>query len=308
LEVGMVRIERILCPVDFYPASEHAVNYAVKLAKNYASRLILLHVVGPILPDAYEIPVDLKNVVKMLTEESTRRLEQLTKKARKTNVPVDYVVRTGDIHEEIENMVKSAKIDFVVMGAHGRRGLERWVLGSVAEQLLRSSKVPLLTITKTRKPERTPPVIRRILVTTNLSEGTAEAMAYAFSLAQECQAQISILHVIGDIGADTSGIYREILIRQLRDQLEKLIPDEARLWCDVKTRVETGLPFKAILRVLEKDNIDLLVMNVRGKRRLDHSLLESTAERVVRAAPCPVLMIPSQTPAQRRLRPAAKAA
>jgi nucleotide-binding universal stress UspA family protein len=105
---------------------------------------------------------------------------------------VEYIVRTGDIEKEIQKIVRSAKIDFVVMGTHGRRGVERWVLGSVEEQLLRNTKVPLLTIGRTRKPETAPPAIPRILVTTDFSEGTPEAMAYAFSIAQECQAQISL--------------------------------------------------------------------------------------------------------------------
>jgi nucleotide-binding universal stress UspA family protein len=304
----MVQIQKILCPVDFYPASERAVDYAVTLAKNYEARLTLLHVVAPIIPTAYGVRVDLKSLVEALREESTRKLQQLSKKAESANVPVEYVVRTGDIHQEIQRVVRSAKIDFVVMGTHGRRGIERWVLGSVAEQLLRSIKVPLLTIGRTRKPETAPPAIRRILVTTDFSEGTSEAAAFAFSIAQECQAQISILHVIGEIGADTSEKYRDILIKKMGDQLDKLIPDEARVWCDVKTRVEAGLPFKVILKALEKENVDLLAMNVHGKRRLDQSLLDSTAERVVRAAPCPVLMIPPKAPAQRKRRPARKAA
>ena len=304
----MVQIQRILCPVDFYPALERAVDYAVALAKNYEARLTLLHVVAPILPTAYGVRVDLKSLVEALKEESARKLQQLSKKAESADVSVEYIVRTGDIHQEIQRIVRSAKIDLVVMGTHGRRGVERWVLGSVAEQLLRSIKVPLLTIGRTRKHETAPPAIRRILVTTEFSEGTSEAIAYAFSIAQECQAQISILHVIGDIGADTSEEYRDILTKKMGDQLEKLIPDEARVWCDAKTRVETGMPFKVILKVLEKENIDLLVMNVHGKRGLDRSLLDSTAERVVRAATSPVLMIPPRAPAQRKRRPARKVA
>lgn len=304
----MVQIQKILCPVDFYPASERAVDYAVTLAKNYEARLTLLHVVAPILPTAYGVRVDLKSLEEALMEESARRLRQLSKKAESAKVPVQYIVRTGDIHEEIHRIVRSAKIDFIVMGTHGRRGIERWVLGSVAEQLLRSIKAPLLTIGRIRKPETAPPAIRRILVTTDFGEGTPEAMAYAFSIAQECQAQISILHVIGDIGADAGEKYLDILIKRIGDRLEKLIPDEARLWCDVKARVEAGLPFKVILKALEKENADLLVMNVHGKRGLDRSLLDSTAERVVRAAPCPVLMIPPKARAYRKRQPARKAA
>ena len=188
----MVQIQRILCPVDFYPASERAADYAVALAKDYEARLTFLHIVAPILPKTYRVRADVKNLVEALREESQRRLQQLGKKAESAKVPVDYVVRTGDIEKGIQKVVRSAKIDFVVMGTHGRRGVERWVLGSVAEQLLRNIKVPLLTIGRTRKPEAAPPAIRRILVTTDFSQGTPEAMAYAFSIAQECQAQISL--------------------------------------------------------------------------------------------------------------------
>jgi nucleotide-binding universal stress UspA family protein len=304
----MVQIQRILCPIDFYPASERAADYAVALAKNYQARLTFLHVVAPILPKAYGVRMDLTNLVEALKEESTRRLQQLSKKAQSAKVPVECIVRTGGIQEEIRSIVNSSKIDFVIMGTHGRRGVERWVLGSVAEQLLRSIKTPLLTIGKARRRETVPPGVRRILLTTDFSEGTSEAFAYAFSIAQECQAQITLLHVIGDIGADTSQHYRDILIKEMCQQLENLIPDEARIWCDVRTRVETGLPFKVILKVLEKENIDLLVMNVHSKRGPDRSLLDTTAERVVRAATCPVLMVSPQAPPERKRRPARRAA
>jgi hypothetical protein len=73
------------------------------------------------------------------------------------------------------------------------------------------------------------------------------------------------------------------------------VPPEARFWCDAKTRVETGLPFKVILKTVEKQGADLLVMNVHGKRGLDRSLLDSAAERVVRAASCPGPYDPAQS-------------
>ena len=304
----MIQIQKILCPVDFFPASERAMDYAGVLAKNYEARLILLHVVAPILPSAYEVPLNMKQIVSTLQEESTRRLKKLAEKAKATGVPVEYVVRTGDIQEEIRKIIGSAKIDFVVMGTHGRRGFEQWFLGSVAERLLRTISVPLLTIGKPTKREIAPPEIRRILVTTDFSEGTREAIDYAFSIAQECQASVSLLHVLADVGADISEGYRDILTDGIRDQLEKLVPDEARIWCDTKARVGVGLPFKVILKILKTENVDLLVMNVHGKGGLERPVLGSTAERVVRGATCPVLMIPPKAAARQKRRPARKVA
>src|SRR6059036_4105027 len=85
----------------------------------------------------------------------------------------------------------------------------------------------------------------------------------------------------------------------VRKQLADLVPAEAKDWCDIKTRVETGAPYRIILRILEDEKIDLLVMNIHGKGMLDRALLGSTAERVVRAAPCPVMLIP---PVKRKIK------
>jgi nucleotide-binding universal stress UspA family protein len=85
----------------------------------------------------------------------------------------------------------------------------------------------------------------------------------------------------------------------VQKQLDDLVPPEATTWCDVKTEVETGVPYRIIVRVLEDEKIDLLVMNIHGKGMLDRALLGSTAERVVRVAPCPVMLIP---PLKRKLK------
>jgi nucleotide-binding universal stress UspA family protein len=177
----------------------------------------------------------------------------------------------------------------VVMGTHGRRGVERWFMGSTTEKLLRHSPVPLITISAAgEKAVR----FRRILVTTDFSEGTSDALAYAFSVAQENESQIILLHVVHDGPADVSGKYRESLVQGVQKQLDDLVPTDAKAWCDVSTDVEIGVPYRIIMRTLEDEKIDLLVMNIHGKGMLDRALLGSTAERVVRVAPCPVMLIP----------------
>ena len=117
-------------------------------------------------------------------------------------------------------------------------------------------------------------------------------MAYAFSVAQENDSEVTLLHVLHDISADVAGKYRDSLIDGIRKQLEGLVPADARNWCEIVTRVETGIPYRIILRTLEDEKVDLLIMNVHGKDMLDRALLGSTAERIVRAASCPVMMIP----------------
>ena len=129
-------------------------------------------------------------------------------------------------------------------------------------------------------------------MTTDFSDGTPDALAYAFSVAQENESKVVLLHVIHDVSSDLFGRYRDGLISGVREQLDELVPREARNWCEIETRVETGVPYQMILTAIENEQPDLVVMNIHGKGMLDRALLGSTAERVIRAASCPVMMIP----------------
>ncbi|HLH31664.1 MAG TPA: universal stress protein, partial [Terriglobia bacterium] len=288
----MITISKILCPVDFFPASDAAVNHAVGLAANYEARIHLVHVITPLLPTAYEYAIDTAAVMDSLEKNARDEMEKLAARAKQAGVQADIEIRIGDVYDEIKYAIEAEKPELLVMGTHGRRGVERWFMGSTTEKLLRHSPVPLLTISASGEKFGSVPRFRRILVTTDFSEGTADALSYAFSVAQENEARITLLHVIHDVAADVSGKYRDSLIQGVEKQLQDLVPAEARNWCDVVTRVETGVPYRIILRTLEDEKVDLLVMNIHGKGMLDRALLGSTAERVVRAAFCPVMAIP----------------
>jgi len=295
----MVTIKKILCPVDFFPASDAAVNYAAGLAANYDAEIHLLHVITPIAAGAFEYAYDTTEMMKSLEEASAQEMDELAAKVKIAGVVVAKELRVGDIYLEIKAAVEDIKPDLIVMGTHGRRGVERWFMGSTTEKLLRHSPVPLVTISAMGERAFNMPRFRRILVTTDFSDGTPDALAYAFSLAQENESQVTLMHVLHDISADLSGKYRDSLINGLRRQLDDMVPAEARNWCDIVTRVETGVPYRIILRTIEDERPDLLVMNIHGKGMLDRALLGSTAERVVRAASCPVMMIP---PIKRKLK------
>jgi nucleotide-binding universal stress UspA family protein len=295
----MIDINKILCPVDFFAASDAAVKYAAGLATNYDAKLYLLHVVAPVAPAAFEFPMNAVDLTQALEESSMRELKGLEAKVRLTGAAVQSELRAGDVYDEIKRAIDIQKPDLIVMGTHGRRGAERWFMGSTTEKLLRHSPVPLVTISACGERFAASPKFRRILVTTDFSEGTADALAYAFSVAQENESQVTLLHVLHDVSVDLSGKYRESLTSGVRKQLDDLVPPEARTWCDIVTRVEPGTPYRIILRAIEDLKVDLVVMNIHGKGMLDRALLGSTAERVVRAASCPVMMIP---PLRRKLK------
>jgi nucleotide-binding universal stress UspA family protein len=305
----MITMRTILCPVDFFPASDRAILYAAGLAANYEARLHLLHVITPVFAGAHEAMIEVAEITKSMRDNSAREMDKLAAGVKQIGIQVDGEIVVGDVYDEIKRSIATIKPELVVMGTHGRRGFERWFMGSTTEKLLRHSPVPLLTISSRGENVSGIPRFRRILVTTDFSDGTADALAYAFSVAQENDAEITLLHVLHEVAVDISGKYRDSLVKGVQEQLDDLVPSEAKNWCEVRTRVETGVPYRIILRHLEDERVDLLIMNIHGKGMLDRALLGSTAERVVRAAPCPVMLIPpTKRKVKRRPRPGGRAA
>src|SRR5207247_10297617 len=133
--------------------------------------------------------------MKSWEERATEEMTKLAARVKESGVEVEFEVRVEDVYEEIKEAIEKLKPDIIVMGTHGRRGVQRWFLGSTTERLLRHSPVPLITISSTgEKPAS--PGFKRMLVTTDFSDGTADALGYAFSVAQENESKISLLHVV----------------------------------------------------------------------------------------------------------------
>jgi nucleotide-binding universal stress UspA family protein len=289
--INMVRFKKILCPVDFFKASSRAFDYALRLAANYDAKLHLLHVVAPVISSAYGAPFSVDDLTADLEKEAKRLLQKYKDRAAKANVRLTTEVRMGDIDLGILRSLDAQKADLVVMGTHGRRGFERLALGSVTERMMRHCPVPMLAVGAAKGRVSSSPKVRRILVTTDFSEGTAEAVAHALSLGQRYNAKVTLLHVLY---AEAAGKYRDPLIRGIEVQLQKLIPESALDECDIETRIEDGSPSSVIPALVKSGSFDLLVMNIHGKNLLDRALIGSTAERTLRAAAgiCPVLLIP----------------
>ena len=162
---------------------------------------------------------------------------------------------------------------------------------------MRNSPVPLLTISPQMKGE---PAFPRILVTTDFSGGTADALDYAYCIAQDNGSEITLLHVVDDTSMALSIKYGNFLMEVARTELEDLAPPDVRNRYKVSTEVQEGSPYRVILRTLQRMKPDLLVMNIHAKGMLDRALHGNTAERVVRTAPCPVMLIPRMKVKARR--------
>ena len=137
---------RILVPVDFHPGSSHALDIAIDLARTFEAKVTLLHVVS--LPALYTLGYaeGLSWPVNELDAAAKRELDTVRRQAEKKYPNVDTIVVSGDPREQIVEVAREASIDLIVMATNARRGLARAFLGSVAERVVRTAPVPVLTV------------------------------------------------------------------------------------------------------------------------------------------------------------------
>jgi nucleotide-binding universal stress UspA family protein len=212
---------------------------------------------------------------------------------------VEIAVRPGDAAKEIRNEAERVPFDLLILGTHGRSGFERLFLGSVTEKVLRSTRVPVLTIPP---PVREPgsPLYKTILCPLEFSPSSIRALEYALSLAKEADARLILLHAIedgvSDAGAQTLGHLSVAEYYHQREQdavarLRAAVPDEARVWSRPEERVVKGRAHQEIVKIVAAEHVDLVVMGVHGKGVVNRLVFGSTTHRVIREAGCPVLTL-----------------
>ena len=145
----MTRIRRILCASDFSKTSGKALISAIDLAKANRARLTIVHAHVPIVPLVPEQYLEASTWDRVDTE--TRRwaehqVEKLNEKARKRGVRASAMIVTGDPAQQIVRMARSKRADLIVVGTHGRRGLSKFFLGSVAERVVATAPCPVMTV------------------------------------------------------------------------------------------------------------------------------------------------------------------
>jgi nucleotide-binding universal stress UspA family protein len=305
--VRPVGIRRILCPIDFSSTSRDALEHAVAIAKWYESSITVVHVIHPSFllqpPILFAEPAS-----ETPTPERYQALKQelcgWLQPAGRAGVKTEALVDQGPPALRILDRAGSLQADLIVMGTHGFSGFERFMLGSVAEKVLRKAACPVLTVPPAAASTARVPYTR-LLCPVDFSASSLEALRFAFSLAQESDARLTILHVF-DWPADDELLverfdapaFRAAVEAQARERLEGLVTDDVRVWCKPETKVGYGKPYRQILTVAEADAVDLIVMGVRGRNPLDLTLFGSTTNHVVRRAPCPVLTLRGESVAR----------
>jgi nucleotide-binding universal stress UspA family protein len=268
--------DTILVPTDGTAAAATAADVATALARRFDATIRALH------------------VRESGTEgEGERATTAVADRGATAGVAVTTAVvdAAGPIHECVLADATDHGVDCVVMGTHGRTGLHRFVLGSVAERTLRESPVPVLTV---HEETAVADGIDSVLVPTDGSDCAEAAAAHAVDLAAATGAALHVVHVVdaGALPADGSGAVLEALRQAGRDALDSVVDraSEADL-STVRASVLTGAPYRAIADYADAERVDLVVQGTHGRTGFDRYLLGSVAERVVRLCDRPVLTL-----------------
>jgi nucleotide-binding universal stress UspA family protein len=275
----MLSIRRVLFPTDHSSSAEHAYTCAVRLAAAVGAELHVLHVV---LPD--------------IDEQRATDEESQPAGGWPAGLLVHHRVKVGESPaSEIVAYCQDEDIDVVVVGTLGRTGLRRLLLGSVAERVVREAPCPVMTV-----PLRSPgQSVARILAAVDLSEFSRSTLAHARGFAELHGAHLDVLHVIQEViipsayGPELAPMVTPDLEEQSRRALDQLIADVGPGGGSLEAHVSVGYPATEILRFADEYGVDLIVMATHGLTGLEHFLIGSVTEKVVRKAPCPVFTVRS---------------
>jgi nucleotide-binding universal stress UspA family protein len=292
-----IKLERILCPVDFSEFSVAAYVYASSLAQQYGARLFVQHVVEIWRhPSAsFSMAVDpYDQFVRRLLAKGEEELRVFVKNHAQNEIHPECVIHDGLAADRILSFAGDKTMDLVVMGTHGRRGFDRLMLGSVTERVLRTAHCPVLAVHKPPRsyvesaPARKVIELRHILLCTDFSNDSNRALDYALYLAAEHNCGLTLVHVLEGIPMPGR---RKQATAKAKEALEKLVPAQAKKGCKIATTVRIGKPYKGIIQLAREKNADLVILAVRGRNALDLAVFGSTTYRVIQLGTFPVLAV-----------------
>jgi nucleotide-binding universal stress UspA family protein len=295
----MLQIKKILFPTDFSSCAESAFSHAAYLAARYEAELHILHVLVWAYTDG-DSPMDY--IERGISQEAKLELAQLMGKSYKLPKQAEFqMIHTqvpgGSAHSAILEYVAHNDIDLIVMGTHGRTGLDRLMMGSVSERVVQMSTCPVLTVHEAEAEAHM--AVERMLVPIDFSEYTKPALMYAKSLAETYDAGIELMHVVQEAvlpvvyGIETFYPNMPHILDRSQELIEALIKEVGLDRERVTIKVELGHAVDRIVAHAQESDTDLIVMATHGLTGIRHLLMGSVAEKVVRMAPCPVFSIKS---------------
>lgn len=280
-----ILLKSVLFATDFSAASMRALPYATGIAKQYGAKLYVAHVVpieSYLLGDEQAV-----ERLQRARQDAESHLSNIVQSQSVAAIPVTTLLDNGDIWAVLSEFIDRYSVDLLVVGTTGRTGLGKVLLGSVAEEAIRESRCPVMTVGP-KTPDEAATNLERILCASDFSEDSLLATAYAFSCAEQFRAQLTLLHVIL---TRPESPYEDAQIARVR--LSEIVALYTRLVMAPNVVVEMGPPAHMILKVAADLKTNLVVIGARGAGGVARlaSHFGSIAHKVVSHAPCPVLTV-----------------
>lgn len=280
----LITPSRILAPVDFSDLATYALRYAAAIAQRSGAQLTVLYADTFLPPPhfTYAQVTDIAATLEASKLQAKAELDRYVAEHVPAGVNVEAVVAEELPVTAILRVAEDRKVDLIVMGTHGRSGLTRVMLGSVAERVLRETNRPVLTVRQTAENVH-PGEITRILCPLNFTDVAMESLVYAVSLAKLHGAELIALHV------EEPG-NRTVTHHEMK-QICNWIPAEVRSKCEFQELELTARPAEQIIDYARKAGADLMVVGAQHRRFSDSTILGATTVQLTRHAPSPVLTV-----------------
>jgi nucleotide-binding universal stress UspA family protein len=324
----MPQINTILVPLELHEYAAPVVQWAAVMARATTAQLTLFHVNAAVEPFKTQVlshggedidPIAIDQWRQQYEQTARLELERLAQQYC-ADLSVSFLVLEGRTHAAILEELDTSAYELVVMGTHGRPWYQRILLGSTAEAVLRASRTPILIVRNTAAAPL-PPQLTRVLFATDFSPAGAAGEEWLRYLAAQGVQEVLLVHAVENPLLDTYDPgHVEMNVRKLMEESRQHPPRSAQPFWDhahevaqaklsrlrqelvdallPATRVELlvgeGPAAQDILTVAERERPDLIVMATHGRTGVRHLVLGSVTEKVLRAAPCPVLAVPSK--------------
>ncbi len=300
--LNMTSIKRLLLATDFSELAHRAESYACALAASWGADLSSISVLDfpPGMNPEYIVN---KRYLTELMSEASAKLTEFKRQAHQRGIAATIRIATGIPNEEVIAAAQAEETDLIIVGTRGKSGLAHVLLGSTAERVIRMAPCPVLAVhtTKAEGPAEEGISLDRILVPTDLSDCSLEAVKYAGVVALQAKASIELLHIMepayyGIDFAMESRAEREQKRRVTTEKLEALLSDLAAVGIVVQVSLVGGTPVDTILEFAHRSSSHLIVMGTHGRRGLSHGWAGSVTEAVLRRGTIPVLAVRKPMP------------
>lgn len=283
----MLNFQTILCPTDLSETSLQSIPLATQFARLHGADLHLLHVhlLHAIGPPEDDVPFPGEDEARDTLEASAAGIQwsQVVHRVQRGINAAPTILEYADEHGA----------DLVVMGSHGRRGFRRLLLGSVTAEVVRLAPIPVLVVR--HEPDREAPRdVDCILVPVDFSIGTKEALRVASELAATFEVPIELVHAVEPIPYVQMAYPVAVDNEQFRTHAEARLGSlaaELSAPGEVRTTTVIGMADEVVIEAARRTPSPLIVMSSHGHAGLARMLLGSTTERLLRKAPCPILVV-----------------